>query len=356
MAMRSTLARQIVFSLSVIILTDVAIAQSLRSSPVIDKIEWAPAETIVRRAKGGDNWPVTWADDSSIYSTYGDGYGFEPKIAEKLSMGFVRVDGDPETFRGVNLRSPDEQYGQGRAGKKAWGILSLDHRLYLWLGHADQRGGQAQLAWSDDHAKTWKFADWTFAEFGLIGFVNFGRDYEGARDDYVYSYSHDGPQADTPADCFVLMRAPKDRLSQRDAWEFFQRLDDSGQPIWSRDIEARGHVVGRMGSSLRSGMTFNAGIDRYLWWQQIPLAVGSPDRGDTRFQGGFVILDAAEPWGPWTVAYQTKQWDVGPGEHGDFPAKWMSPDGRTVHLVFSGDDCFCVRRAEIFLREASSQD
>ena len=69
-----------------------------------------------------------------------------------------------------------------------------------------------------------------------------------------------------------------------------------------------------------------------------------------------MILDAAEPWGPWTMAYQTKQWDVGPGEHGDFPAKWMSPDGRTVHLVFSGDDCFCVRRAEIFLREASSQD
>ncbi len=90
-------------------------------------------------------------------------------------MGFVRVDGDPESFRGVNLRSPDEQYGQGRAGKKAWGILSLDHRLYLWLGHADQRGGQAQLAWSDDHAKTWTFANWTFAEFGLMGFVNFGR-------------------------------------------------------------------------------------------------------------------------------------------------------------------------------------
>ena len=58
--------------------------------------------------------------------------------------------------------------------------------LYLWLGHADQYGGQAQLAWSTDRARTWSFADWKFAEFGLIGFVNFGRDYAGARDNYVF--------------------------------------------------------------------------------------------------------------------------------------------------------------------------
>ena len=59
-----------------------------------------------------------------------------------------------------------------------------------------------------------------------------------------------------------------------------------------------------------------------------------------------MILDAPQPWGPWTVAYEVDNWDVGPGEHGDFPAKWISRDGRTVHLVFSGDDCFSVRRAE----------
>ena len=240
---------------------------------------------------------------------------------------------------------------RGVAGKKAWGILCVDQRLYLWLGHADLRGGQSQLAWSDDHAKSWTFADWHFPEFGLLGFVNFGRDYAGARDDYVYAYSHDGDKADTPADGFILMRAPKDQLTRRDAWEFFASLDAGHKPIWTPDIESRGLVVQRKGASLRSAMTFNPGIRRYLWWQQIPLAAGSPDRGDTRYQGGFVVLDAAEPWGPWTVAYQTDQWDVGPGEHGDFPAKWMSRDGRSVHLVFSGDDHFCVRSAEIHRRD-----
>ena len=61
---------------------------------------------------------------------------------------------------------------------------------------------------------------------------------------------------------------------------------------------------------------------------------------DIRFAGGFAIYDAPEPWGPWTTVYHTDQWDVGPGESCSLPTKWMSGDGRTVHLVFSGDDSF----------------
>jgi hypothetical protein len=189
-------------------------------SLVIGEIEWAPAGEIIRAARDGDNWPITWGDDDAIYTTWGDGTGFAPKVPRKLSCGFARVTGPPESFVGENIRSPAEQLGQGRAGKKGWGLLSVKGVLYLWLGHADQKGAAAQLAWSSDHAKTWTFADWQFAELGMLGFVNFGRDYQGARDNYVYAYSHDGPRADTPADRFVLLRAPMDRLTQRTSWEF----------------------------------------------------------------------------------------------------------------------------------------
>jgi hypothetical protein len=127
--------------------------------------------------------------------------------------------------------------------------------------------------------------------------------------------------------------------------------DDDGSPSWSSAIEGRGEVMRRPGAALRSAMTYNAGIDRYLWWQQIPRPAGEADRGDTRFEGGFAIFDAPEPWGPWTTAFSTSEWDVGPGEHGDFPAKWISPDGLTLHLVFSGDDHFCVRKAQIRLHD-----
>jgi hypothetical protein len=318
-------------------------------SPMIKTIEWAPAASIVRKAKDGDNWPLTWAADDALYTTWGDGTGFLPKVERKLSCGFARVTGGADNFSGSNIRSPAEQLGDGRRGKKGWGLVSVGGTLYLWFGHADQHGAGAQLAWSPDLAKTWDFADWRFDQFGLVGFVNFGRDYAGARDEYVYAYSHDGPRADGPADRFILMRAPKERLAEQAAWEFFERRADDGSPIWTAEIARRGAVFENRDACLRSAMTYCAGLNRYLWWQQIPQPPGHPDRGDTRFAGGFAIYDAPEPWGPWTTAYFTPRWDVGPGEHADFPAKWMSADGRTLHLVFSGDDAFSVRRATVQL-------
>jgi hypothetical protein len=319
-------------------------------SLVIEEVVWGARESVVREGKDGDNWPVTWASDDALYTTWGDGTGFVPKVEKKLSCGFARVTGMPPEFRGENIRSSAEQLGQGRLGLKAWGALAIGDRIYLAFGHANKAGGESLLAWSDDFAKSWTFADWRFAEFGLLGFVNFGKAYAGARDDYVYAYSHDSALADTPADRFVLMRVPKDKVPERDAWEFFTRLDRAGNPAWSKDITARGTVFSHPGKCLRSAMTYHAGLKRYLWCQQFPQPAGHADRGDTRFEGGFGIFDAPEPWGPWTTAFYTEKWDVGPGEHADFPSKWMSADARTAWLVFSGDDAFSVRKAEFRLR------
>ena len=61
------------------------------------------------------------------------------------------------------------------------------------------------------------------------------------------------------------------------------------------------------------------------------------------------FFDAPEPWGPWTTVCYVPRWDVEPGESANFPTKWMSADGRTVHLVYSGGDSFNVRRAVLTL-------
>ena len=72
----------------------------IRPSPVIARIDWAPKETIVRKAKGSDNWPLTWADDDQLYTAYGDGWGFEPIVPEKLSLGLARIEGGPDEIHG----------------------------------------------------------------------------------------------------------------------------------------------------------------------------------------------------------------------------------------------------------------
>ena len=124
-------------------------------SRVIRGVKFAPKSEIVRRAEGSDNWPLTWADDGNLYAAYGDGWGFEPRVPQKLSLGFARIGGGPDGFEAVNIRTASgEQTGQGEAGKKASGMLAVDGRLYLWARNA----GNSQLAWSDDHGATWSWA------------------------------------------------------------------------------------------------------------------------------------------------------------------------------------------------------
>jgi hypothetical protein len=205
--------------------------------------------------------------------------------------------------------------------------------------------GNSQLAWSEDRGRNWTWSDWKFTKsFGYPTFLNFGRNYDGARDDYVYVYSHDNSSAYKPADRMVLARVPAERIKQREAYEFFAGRSDAGSPTWIADVAKRHAVFSHAGSCYRSGISYNAALRRYLWCQIIP-------GRDTRFEGGFAIYDAPEPWGPWTTAYFTARWDVGPGETSSIPTKWISDDGLTIHLVFSGDDHFSVRQAKLIVAQ-----
>jgi CubicO group peptidase (beta-lactamase class C family) len=309
-------------------------------SPVIKDVRWAPPDTIVRLAKGSDNWPMTWGDDDALYTAYGDGWGFDPRRPEKLSLGFAKVLNDPPSVVGENIPSPTgEQKGDGAKGKKASGLLMVNGDLYMWTRNAKN----AQLAWSKDRGKTWEWANWTIGtSFGCPTFLNYGKNYAGARDKFVYIYSPDADGAYDPADRMVLMRVPKDDMKSWESYEFFAGLGPDGKPRWTRDEKDRAAVLAHPGKCYRSMVSYNAGLKRYLW------CVTRPIPGKERTYG-LAIYDAPEPWGPWTTAYAADSWDVDAGESAGFPTKWMSDDGKRLHLVFAGGDAFCVRKAELVL-------
>jgi CubicO group peptidase (beta-lactamase class C family) len=321
-------------------------------SPVISTIEWAPADTVLRRAAGSDNWPITWADDDALYTAYGDGRGFEPFVPKKLSLGLAKIVGSPPNLETINLRAPSiEATGDGQAARKASGIVMVDGLLYLLVRNV----ANSQLAWSADHGATWTFADWKFTEsFGAPAFINFGKNYAGARDEFIYIVSHDANSAYEVADSCVLARVPQNRLRDQAAWEYFAGLA-GGEPAWSSDVAQRKPILRNPGKCYRTSVSYNAPLRRYLLVHPVPSATTRDAAGkpDTRFAGGIAVYDAPEPWGPWTTAFFTDDWDIGPGETCSFPTKWMSADGRSVHLVFSGDDCLSVRQATLKLADDS---
>ena len=301
-------------------------------SDVIKRVRFDDDRAIIRKAIDSDNWPMTWGDDDAIYTSYGDGRGFEPFVEKKLSMGLARVEGTPPDFRGVNLRSDSaERTGNGPQGPKASGMLMVNGVLYMWVRNTSN----ATLAWSTDHGKTLKWGFKFDESFGCPTFLNFGRNYDGAPDDFVYTYSQDGPSAYGPVDAAILARVPKDKIRDKHAYEFFVRRGEDGEPIWSANIKQRGPVFDAPGRTERLDACYNRGLGRYL------LTVGY---GHGK---GWGLFEAEKPWGPWHTAFTTTNWGQGETHGYRIPTKWTSTDGREMWLVFSGlkpNDAFCTRR------------
>jgi hypothetical protein len=301
--------------------------------------QFALESETLRLAEGSDNWPTTWGDDDHLYTAYGDGWGFDPKTDIKLSLGLSRIEGVPPDIKGINIRSNSgERVGQGKYGAKASGMLFVDGILYMLVRNTEN----SQLAWSSDYGKTWTWADWAFdVSFGCPTFLNFGKNYSNARDSYVYIYSSDAPDAYTTADQMVLARVPKESLRNWQSYQFFSGYNKKQSPQWTEDIRKRQPVFSNPGKCYRSGISYNSGLKKYVWSQIIPLATSEEG---PRFSGGLGIFVADEPWGPWETVFYQRQWDMGPGETTNIPTKWISEDGRSFYLVFSGNDYFSVRQ------------
>lgn len=196
---------------------------------------------------------------------------------------------------------------------------------------------------------TWQPTEWTFDEFGFCSFINYGKNYEGALDDFVYSVCNDHPSAYDNTDHFILMRVPKDKILDQGAYEFFTDLATANQAAWSSSILDRKPVFLHTGKARRSSITYNPGLKRYFWWQ----GYFSDDARNECEQFG--VFDAEYPWGPWTIAYEVKKqgdttdWEYPPGDLAIFPQKWISEDGLTMYLAFSAWDTLSVRKATIEL-------
>jgi hypothetical protein len=178
--------------------------------------------------------------------------------------------------------------------------------------------------------------------------VNCGRNDEGNVEDYAYIISPDSNDAYNVADRFVLAAVPLVRIRERAAYKFFSgRFIHGNVAQWTTNLAEQQGIIERAGVCYRPGVTFDAALNRFLLVHAKPNARSCDAAGriDVRFHGGLSIYEAPKPWGPWSLAYDTDEWDAAPGDSASFPSKWISADGRTLHLVFSGQDSFSVRRA-----------
>ena len=299
-----------------------------------------------RGAPGSDNWPLTWGDDDLQYTSWGDGGGFGGDGASgRVSLGVARIEGGVDSHRGSNRWGGRDAEIPATFGGKSYGLLSVGSDLFMWVSPGSNTDGyeSATLYRSRDRGASWEPAPWQLSRAdGLVfpTFLQFGPGYEGARDGYVYVYApelrNDSELAVQRPGEIALLRAPAQRLMERDAYEFYAGLGEDGQPRWSADPALRAPVFrDPAGVGWNASVSYNAGLGRYL------LATEHSES----FRGNLGIFDAAEPWGPWTTVLYENGWDDG-GESPvgvepttffwNFSNKWASRDGARFTLVFTG--------------------
>lgn len=321
----------------------------VRSSRPIERITWQWA-SIKTAAEGTDNFPMTWAADDRQYTMGGDGYGFEIQKSKK-SMILSRVTGPYDTQRYADLWDSDG---------KSYGLLALGNRLYAWRGPGSG---------IKSFAETWLYIfdlngqliekKHLFSQSDRIcmpAFLQLGKDYEYAFDDWVYAYAieplppqpfsvkriwreADGVSSllqavvgsslwDVGTGNIWLMRAPRDQLMDRKAYQFFAGLID-GVPAWTADIRRKRTVIPFAENGLVSCT--------YVPWSNTYLFATEHSKS---FKSNLLMFQAKFPWGPWHILGRWNSWGEQQGIqptlfYWNFATKWFDPNSGAV-IVFTG--------------------
>ena len=320
-------------------------------SPVIEGVKW-DFHGLIRLANtrtlgGSDLWPCTWASDGNVYTGWGDGGGFDGPgdSIGRVSVGFARIIDLPPHITGKNVWGNYPKYAEHPATfcGKPYSMLSVGGVLYAWISSWYSGGGagnyvpcppqpktpEHRLAWSHDLGATWESSHWKLTQdpgqltYELGGFLNFGENYGGARDQYVYQNARiDGDDNDT----YLTRILPKYLEDDPNVAGNYEYYTGRG-PSWSADpSKARPVFVDRNGRKITHAV-YDSALHRYL-----AVAQG-------RTVGETGLFDAPEPWGPWgTVGYYDNWGGFGARESlgVDLPTKWIGDNGLNLWAVFSG--------------------
>ncbi len=334
-------------------------------SKVIKGIRWLGEPLHDRNY--GDTWGSTWSDDDFVYSV-GDDTSGTGTVGWNLSV--YKVAGMPpqHVVTRVNEMQEYDKAGAGHWWKGA-GMASIDGVLYMGIysqsvpgqGSATKisfNADHASIILSTDHGKTWKPTATVESplfpgkEFPTPFFVQYGKDYSDAMDEYVYLVSNDGGWNNWNR--MILARVARRTIGQlnRSDWEFFTGTGRHSVPLWGRDARQAKAVFEHQGYTSMTGMQYVPAVQRFVLGQWAYVAMkGGGDRTaacpaappwhgeakhETADQTMLCLYEAPKPWGPWRLFHAQPKW--GPAFYNpNFPSKWFENGGRRLWIVEGGN-------------------
>jgi len=334
-----------------------------------------------------DTWYPSWAADGNLYSPWTDGdvhgeasnsdgieastnafggfrsvpgkattgqavlIGEDPVKLTVKSLGRVQADPNPYGGRypcGTLVYNGVWYYGTYTLSPS--GITSYGGTNYNW----PWLGPLVGFRISKDYGKTWEETSHTpakplFGENGLWGqpvkigaphFVDFGRNMEHSPDGNAYLVAQ-GAELHDPkwrfenlswitADQVYLLRVKPspETINDPKAYEFFGGPDSQGKAVWTRDFSLIKPLLEWNNNMGCVTATYVAPLKKYI--------MCVTDGGNTCARMNTYLLEADQLTGPWRMITYMKNF----GEQAYFvnlPSKFISPDGRTAWLCYSGN-------------------
>lgn len=331
--------------LSFLIFGSLIFGQSLPypQSAKFDSIIWH-WDSHKHTAVESDLWPVTWGKDDHIYTSWGDGSGFN-NINDngRVSLGFGRIENSPENFEGINIWGGYQAENPATFKGKCNSLISVGGVLYGWVNTQNRTYpamSDIKLAWSTDLGKTWKLTGWVFTSSDLFlpsSFINFGKDNENSRDEYIYSYGGLWSQPGKIQTNTYLVRVHKNHILEKNKYEFFKGLDNFGNPLWSLNASERKPVFTDKNGAEGAIAIYNKDINQFL----LTVSHCPPNGSIVATVGRLGVFHAKEPWGPWSTVAYYNNWgnygDMGENLGYHIPIKWISNDGKTFWVIYSSE-------------------
>jgi hypothetical protein len=324
-----------------------------------------------------DTWYFSWASDDNLYSPYTDGVVPRPDDGIDTSRSYMEpfVTGqaiakgdnplDLEIYSLGLTPSPPEPYG----GRYPCGSLIYNgvwyYGTYTLAPYGRTTFGREEYNWpwlgplvgfriSTDFGKTWKECPHTpdkplFGETGMWGypvkigaphFVDFGKNMMHSPDGFAYLVGHGAEYPDQKhrfanlswisGDQIYLIRVlpGPENINDPTKYEFFGGHDGNNNPVWTHEFDSIKPLVDWNNNCGCVTITYNAPLKKYL--------MCVTDGWPTVEKMNSYILESDHITGPWKMVVYMKDF----GEQGyflNFPSKFISEDGRTAWLCYSGN-------------------
>jgi hypothetical protein len=324
-----------------------------------------------------DTWYPVWADDDKMYSPWTDGscprldgsYETSSSGGENATTGQAVIEGnDPLSLKvyslGLSKASPVPYQGRYPCGSliynKVWyygtyclapsGGAQYGDSIFNW----PWMGPFVGFRYSTDYGRSWKNCPHTpekplFGETGVNGypvkigsphFVDFGKNMQYSPDGKAYLVAHGADINDNPyrfyndswitGDNVYLLRVIPSVENMNDAskYEFYAGRDGHGNALWTRNFKEIKPLLEWDNNMGCVTITYNAPLKKYL--------MCVTDGGNTCARMNTYFLESDRLDGEWRLVTYLKNF----GEQAyfvNFPSKFISKDGKTAWLLYSGN-------------------